>query len=448
MKTRRIIGFLLVAISIFSLLPTLAYAEKLQKNILENDLYASRDELSLVVMNHVIGAVNTVGENPKQEGTKEESPWSAGVGIKNIISLYDLEDSPAAYIYELCDLNGNPQGYVTVSAKKTQYPIISYQETKEHFLHEAVGTLPAKEKEVSATDLESAEYKYYYLQDGLFANYFVGSNEIMYDITTSDVHAYTREEVQKAWENTSTQSVSNNLEEKINEYEEIWNMLTKVPEISVQGHNGDYSWPITNPDRYESGWDSTTSDYCLNMGYEFYKGEDLAKAVSPESENPCGHVSGANLTAYWKRRQPTLCKNVATASTGVSVYKQVFRELYPLMGGDGPVTASEYKTGIVKYFKNKGVSGASATIDDWPTFETDCKTEISAGRPIPTLYIGHQHYAFHWVTIFGYKRYKYGSTYQNYLRIADGWSDDANRYDYAATNNSRFANSIIKFRVS
>lgn len=333
-------------------------------------------------------------------------------------------------------MQGSDAGYITVSADKARFPIISYQETDSHFIEQA------SKKLCEGTSIKGSDIRYYYLGNGI---YLAKCNEKYYDISTSDVRCLSNESIIDMEEGAELPKSSLASTET---YKDIWSCLSGDWSIDkTKGHDGNYSWPITNPNSYESGWSQSVADSCSNMGSEFYSMTQLQSAVSPTASNHCGSTSGTNLTAYWRRREPTLCAKVASTKTGLSVYKKVFKAIYPLMGGAGPVLAEEYEAGIESYFKGKGVSKANATIDAWPTFETDCKAEINAGRAVSTLFGGHNYYAWHWVTTFGYKRYKYGSTWQNYIRIADGWCTNANRYDYVLTNNSRYANNIIKFNV-
>ncbi|MBR1758257.1 MAG: hypothetical protein IJ744_05960 [Lachnospiraceae bacterium] len=413
-----------------------------------NDVKATEEELNRVVINQIISVTNTESRlEPDGDAIKfvqnedvSESLWGKGVDLKNEIPLYGLDDQITAYIYELEDLSGNNAGYITVSASKTRFPIISYQETDKHFIRLA----EQKFRKENSTNAEPV--RYYYLDNGL---YVAKKQKEYYNISTADMKPISEEHIQELRADFANKK-SSTMVDDISLNAEAWGLMTgdwSKETNGAKGHNGSYTWPITNPASYESGYDLNVADYCGSMGTEFYDMDDLPNGLSINANNHCAPTSATNMTAYWRRRQPTLCANVATATTGLSVYRKVFNAYYVLMGGDGPILAELYKSSLVQYFKNKGLTNAYGTIDTYPQFETDYKAEINAGRPVPTLFWSHSYYSWHWVTTFGYRRFKYGSTYQNYIRIADGWCTNANRYDYAGTNDSHHADNIIKFHI-
>jgi len=55
---------------------------------------------------------------------KDFKEWK-NAKVKKIITCYDVDDSKSAYVFEL-EKNGKYAGYIVVSAKKTNYPVLEF----------------------------------------------------------------------------------------------------------------------------------------------------------------------------------------------------------------------------------------------------------------------------------------------------------------------------------
>ena len=402
----------------------------------DNYCYIDEKIQNIVVVQHIVDVVNSANDidvNGDAYRNKYviDSNWKNGVDLKQVTDVYDSNGKIVMKIYELEDLNGNDCGYILLSTVQNFCPIISYSEEGTCFYHEAISIINKRYND--NVDGKPIIVK---VIDDIVCYYIMGDN-YCYDITSANIKQIQKETFKKISEKPIYEY----------DYSEEWGLLI---EAAMRGHTPITSgtqFPITDPTVYENGYDSSTSDYCSNMGTNYFKGTSFDNYLL--LNGPCGHISATNITMYWRRREPTYCASLANASYGVSYYAPVYSRYYQLMNGDGPVLMTIVKYALQQYFREKGITKATATLDAYPQFETDFKVEINAGRPVSLALTEHLYNSYdgHIVTVFGYKRFKYGSTYHNYLRYADGFSTSPSRYDYALINNARYGSSIVKLRI-
>lgn len=68
----------------------------------------------------------------------EEYVWKDGTRIFNIIILYDMDNNPSAYMFELKNKKHEDNGYIVIGANEDTTPIIQFSYSKKAFIHEAI----------------------------------------------------------------------------------------------------------------------------------------------------------------------------------------------------------------------------------------------------------------------------------------------------------------------
>lgn len=132
------------------------------------------------------------------------------------------------------------------------------------------------------------------------------------------------------------------------------------------------------------------------------------------ARNLCGAAAAANLAAYFI--------NCGYSALKAGSIEQTYREVHSIVGNGPKMTIAR---GAVKYFAKCGHD---------LHFKTDrsiskksrinfVKNAVSLGRPCGIL-LADKLFSWHWVLAVGYREYTDGV----YLRIVDGWSNNASRF--------------------
>lgn len=309
-------------------------------------------------------------------------------------------------------------GYVIVSASKNEYPVIEYSFDGVFYMENAVRQI-AEDEGISVLSLEKEDIYYLggfcYAADINYSTYIV-SDTGYEEVDDLDMLAFNNE--------TSVD-------------EERDNIQTEWSSLESGGSNPPVGSFITTPDNYESGYSSKKADYCTGMGSSYYIMTDFS------SGGVCTPTAGTNLCLYWTRR------NSAYSNLCNGTWKNTFNRIYTLMGttSEGTTWPSPARTGILKYFKERGLSNTEAyysTCTSTTNFNDYIKAEINVGRPVLIALWDDAKYGNHTVLGLGYTRYMYNGSYtSHYIRINDGWSSTVNRYVHYETGRA----SITRIRV-
>lgn len=404
-KTIGIIVCMLIIVSTFSVS---SYAE-------EGTNVINIEKAKKIAILHVAGDM--------QKSSQET--WEKGVAISNTITMYNLEDEPSCYMFELEDKDGKPSGYIVIGAKKDYYPVIEFSTTDVAFVKKAEEKI--KNDMLAKENKNLINSKYYYLGgiDYIAELEDEIGNSYLYDISSKNIKNINKKHI-KVLVEKNKQNKKTIQKEKHNK--EAWGKWEKI--LLDGGNPPSSGGAITNPGAYESGYDSLYSD---NVPYYYRAYNSMGKFSSrfPSLSNHCGPTVASNIMLYWYYRDSS---KYNALYDGNQWYDSFMDELHPDIYCPTHDTnhINDLETGIESYFNRRNI-GVNTDIDSW-VWWSDIKGEIQANYPLIVLTKGHYLYQNHYVLALGYKDYVYehwyGDDHSRYLRIYDGWDSTGypNRY--------------------
>lgn len=363
----------------------------------DNDGSVTLDEAKKVAFNHIIWDMKT----------KEGESFKPGKFGK-VTTLYDLNDNPSAYLFELTDKNGSPNGYIVIGADKDYVPIIEYS----YVGVPAIITASERAKaDAKNNNISVKGEKLYYLQ-GLQYLFEIESNndgKHTYDLT------YGIKKINKD-DYSSIKKV------KDENYRRQWDLLLSGNGSTPPTTADEY--PLTDPDSYESGYTSKTTKNITSYYRTYYTTTDFEEIDGTTYTNHCGPTTGTNLMLYWYNRDTT--KYSSLRPTGG--WTDTFIELYDAMetGINGTTYLPDYAYSTWRYFEDRNLD-CSYVYSYLNTFNS-FKGDLDANRPVTLLVQGHVYYGDHFILGLGYIIYSYSGSNSYYFRVADAWDGTPNRY--------------------
>lgn len=347
----------------------------------------------LVAFNHVISDMKMSNDS-----------WKEGIRFEKSTTLYDLNDNPSAYLFEFMDSQDVPAGYIIISADPSYVPVIEFAYVGRPFIYDALKQIDTNAKQEGQKFKENK--KLYYLK-GL--TYLVECEDeqngaVVYDITLPKPTKILKQQAKEMLQGD-------------NHHAALWNLL-KVSN-SNPPTSGDV---ITDPATYESGYSSVSSDDVVSYNRYYFVTSDFSGY-----SNHCAPTAGLNLVYYWYYRG----KSDLYDST--NWWDDEFADMYTLMQTDENGTyVSNIPAAIESFFSARGYS-CDAVNDSWVTWG-DITGPVGSDSPFLYHVFGHYIYQNHTVLGVGYKSYYYNITYSSsYIRIADGWTNYANRWVHLVT---------------
>lgn len=141
----------------------------------------------------------------------------------------------------------------------------------------------------------------------------------------------------------------------------------------------------------------------------------------------CAPTAATNFMFYWYNRG-TKYKKLLNRT-----WKKTFNSLYDYMDTSKSKGTKDnmLATGYKRYLSKKGFNH-SVSFHKGTSYGKDLMKDIDKNRPCHLVVHGHYMYGNHSVLAVGYQQfiYKhwYGNNHETYIRIADGWTNKANRY--------------------
>lgn len=350
-------------------------------------------EGSIVAMSKQEDSIASVQDNVEYQFNvlrKNKKEWKdSELVLKKV--LFDSNQKVSAYLYNV-KKNKQIEGYIIASSEENNN-IIEFGD--ELFLDNA------SEKVEENFDVKKKKQKVYYL-GGM--SYAIGGNDNKDEKVLVDV--------------------SNNNIEKISE-KEMCRMDSEVDKVSLSSppdNSGDGF--ITNPGKYESGYDSSSS--------KNVKGYNITYKIMSElqSGGVCAPTAATNIMLYWYKRDSKKYKKLYYKSN----WKTTFTKLrdYMKCKSKGGTLDKNVATGYSKFFDLVGVNNYTVKFHSGTNSGRKIVSEINNGRPCHLIVHDHYKYNDHSVVALGYKQYIYehwyGDRYETYIRIADGWTNSPTRF--------------------
>lgn len=295
-------------------------------------------------------------------------------------ALFNSDGEINAYIFNVMK-DGNRIGYL-IADNEENSNIIEYG--KELFLDEALNAIDDE------YEVEPENQKVYYL-GGI--NYAIGgkdsSNENVYvDITTSDCN-----EISKA---------------------DLKTIEKEACTLSSPPDSGDSF--ITDPSKYESGYDSYKSKNLKNFNIAYKLMTDFSTG------GVCAPTAATNFMYYWYNNDKSKYEKLYYNAS----WKQTYKKIYKYMGTSETSGTKDAKvvTGYKEFLKDVGVN-CTASFHEGTSSGKKIVAEIDKNRPCHLMLHNHYRYGNHSVLALGYQQYVYehwyGDAYEIYIRIVDGW---------------------------
>ncbi len=335
----------------------------------------------------------------------EESPWNNGVRIVQRKALFDVNGDDYAYYFELEDRQGEPQGYVIVSAKREEYPIVEFSDEGGSFLDAAYEAIERDMQWEEDNTLEKSSKIIYLGNSTYILRYADGKgNERLLDISTGDYCEFPSEELVQ--------------EVQKEDYSEAWAYYLNA---ESRGSNppdsgGDI---IEVPSDYESGYKNVRYKDVTGAYRKYFVMSDYMDG------KVCAPTAATNLCYYWYNRN--------SKYTALKIDEQwwgTFTFLFQELDASSTHGTPRKNTpdAIKAYLYNTTNEGKSVVY------------EIDADRPCILHLSDHYKYGNHATVALGYKQYVYdgyfGDTYSTYIRIADGWTNYPRRFVWGGCKGS------------
>lgn len=355
-----------------------------------------------------------------------ESDWNNGVRIKVRKALFDLDEEIAAYYFGLVNKNEEAGGYVIVSADTSGVPILEYSQEGKSFIDISIQKTGEKAAAEYGSNVKNGYSKVLYLGNmTYYIKHVLESDEcVMYDSTTSNSLNADKKELK-----------DKNKKDKRNSYNDLWENYSFSQNDKQSNPPDSGNDFITNPVMYESNYND----------YEYYvitKGDTYYNIMDDfSSGNVCSPTAATNLCKYWYVRDTTKYINLFKDAS----WDSVFWSFYEYMDTDvnSGTSHDEFVDAYTMYFNEVGLS-CSAYHSTWTNNGEFVVGELRNDRPCHLSLLGHYKYGNHSVLAIGYSRYIYnGGKNSLYIKIADGWTNYANRYVWAGTTSDWCMTTVV-----
>lgn len=371
---KKIFSFLITLTFILSIFVQVVQADTLDINQSHNNSYISLIDAKLL-------ALDTLSSRHKNDSS---CPWKNGIKISDIVTLYDFDDTPNAYAFNLKQDNKD-SGYILVSANANA-PEVEGFSYDERFYSDKIVDQNHKGNKL-----------YYFSNYNLFVKSVDSGNQAFYNAFSNNKIAVNKNTIKsdytrflKSKNNTKSKSLLDKL--KTN---------SSLKSVSISNS-------INNLD---------TMNYS-QVVYEKHDvpGFDQANFYVAGDQAGCAPNAGTTIVHYWYQQRGVY----GLQPIGVDNYQRIYSNLYGYMKTNattGTTSQNAYQ-GLNTYAMfNKAASGCNYTSGSNTTFNL-IQTNIASTVPVmldlwtPTYSVGHV------VAVFGTE---YNSDDQ-WLRIADGFS--------------------------
>ncbi len=356
-----------------------------------------------------------------EQVTKEEANAIADVRICEFTDTTSEEMGEVTNTYELYDKLGNisayyfqySDAYIIIGANTQYYPVIEYSDDNESFISKAIAEYVQDGHSIS-------DIKIYYT-GGI--NYYIGTDG------NNNVKSINSQDGTEC--NVSSLELSSPVEKSewyINTTESMGMSTTPINVI------------ITNPNSYESQYYSKTVKNVPNYNITYFSTSNFSGY-----KDHCSPTAATNLAKYWYVRNNSKYNKLLVAGSWANSFKK-FYNYFGTTPGIGTYN-SKLGNGFYMYFRDCGISLTKNQYISNPTISI-LKKEIDDGYPFEFCLLSHKLYGDHHVLALGYVTYIYrnGNTLTNsdYIRVADGWCNNGNRYVKFAENEVKYGIQIVR----
>jgi hypothetical protein len=390
-------------------------------NNVNDSTSVSIEEARNVAINQIVGDMQT----------SDNATWKTGVNISKITALFDLDNNPSAYLFELKDKQGNDNGYIVVSASKNENPIIEYSYQGQPFINTAKSVTQAdSQKSHPGKKAKKDNIKLYYLGDLTYLDevQLDDNTTQAFDISTSDYKDVNIDDIKKIKKDKKTDT----------QYSQLWDFVSKN-HLKTQQSTGGSNPPdnsstfITNPSLYESGYSSSSSKDCTGYNITYNVMSDFRNG------GVCAPTAATNLCEYWRSRNYSKYHALEKSSG----WQGTFNSFYSLMGTSSSTGTLDSKVSpaYINYFKQVGLS-CSSSFTSGTNYGNYIVSALNNDSPCHLILHGNNMYGDHSVLALGYKQYVYTYAFgmigknSNYIRIEDGWISSPTRFVWAGCTGS------------
>ena len=375
---------ILALLMMLNINPTIIYANECENN--ENYILAEEAKyLALALVWETRG--------------NDDTQFNDDLYYSHTFTMYDADLNVSAYIINFADVEGEPNGYVMVSAVSEYPEIIEFSDT---------GISPYEEA---------------------YLNNKTRSATSEFPIYIGNMLPLTNEEISNLSKAENTRAIKAYEKEKSSYVQDIYEASGGASSIG----QGDFL--ITNPGAYESGTSSSSHNCVPGYNVSYVKMSDYGNY-----SNHCGPIAATNMMIYWRSRNLSKYSGFYLNS-----WNGTFVNLYNRMYFAGTTYVGNFTSGatnFTKAYSDKGITFKYYS----PSNTTVSKmiSEINADRPFALLLQDHGYYGDHYVVGVGYYKFTYSNnTSSTYIQVTDGWSSSASRYVYYNSNRDYYLITAI-----
>ena len=389
---RKIVALLLVVSFLFIPLNSV-YAQDDGVLSLSTSNTVTVDEALEIAKQHILQVMKTPSES---------SMWNTNVEIVEKRVLFDDDYDISDYYFKVDTVDGQEAGYIIISADKSEYPIKEYSDAGTPFIEAAIEKT-TKDVELNQTEVDKDSIKIFSLDNMEYATQITtqDNEKILYDISDSNYN--------KINELPEAKSKSTDLSL-------FWENTTTGGSDPSNGDNIIY-YPYAG----ETGY--CDSNYCL------ISGGDLSYYTTGafNDENNCAPTAATNLCYYYAQARGYWGLKLGT-------WYGTYNEFYEAMDTNDSCQGTYDGSVPYGYDIVFGVAdiGCDATLHYGTDEGQKLVKDLDNNRPCHLIMHAHRLYGDHSVLAVGYVDFTYDSIYNDpsstYIRIADGWSTNCDRY--------------------
>ena len=293
------------------------------------------------------------------------------------------------------DKNENPAGYVITGANSAEMPIIEFSKNGNSFINESVQYID------EGLDINYSN-KIYYLKNMVYVCEVSDGKEYdYYDISTNSCP-----KVEETVLSTDSITEDNKV---------IWDNLIETSKGSNPPDNDEEF--ITDPWDYESGYSQNTNYTISNFRRDYCTTREFSQSSN------CAPTAAVNMCLYWLGRGYDTLLNDSKYDTHERFYELMETNEH----GEG-TRDEDIADAYESYFDEIGIN-CNARLHYSTSEGQRVVDELSNNRAVNLIMHNHRRYKDHSVLALGYIQFKYnGYGYSTYIRIADGWTKNPDRY--------------------
>ncbi|WP_123052901.1 C39 family peptidase [Clostridium sp. JN-1] len=385
---KKILAFFFSLVLLFS---TCSFSVSAKSNSVDTNTsqYISLNDAKLLAKHTILTRIST----------DKSCPWKNGVSIGDVITMYDFDDIPNAYVFNL--KQGNKAiGHILVDANANTPGVAEFSYDESFYLKQVIDKNFKNDK-----NFDKLDKKYYFISP---YNILVKNTELNKDVFYDAISK------QKISDNRTTLKADyKKIKQNLGDTNSI-NIINKMKSTNTEDSNLTSISSENSMQPMTTVYQKADVPYCDNATFyttgQFWGGGN------------CAPTAGTSLIMYWYKQRgiTNLVSSSDKMSTDYDTARNVFGKLYDDMKTDYNIETypNDFYNGLLQYAQSVGCPAVGSDyISNGAPLQT-IESNISNGNPVKIGVNNNEKYGDHAIVVFGYENNSDG----NYLRLADGWT--------------------------